>query len=224
MGDAMLAMSAKVRLYGYQHSVYSWIARLALHEKGCDYTWIEVDPFADRVPDEYLALHPFGRVPALVQGDFVLYETRAVTHYIDEALDGPHLQPATPRDRARAAQIISVIDNYAYWPLVRQVFSHDVFRPRLARPSDAAELQRGLDAAPRVLAALERLADDGPFLVADCLTLADIHLAPMISYFSSSPHGAAVLQQHPRLLNWWLTMAQRPALIATRPSLPQCPA
>jgi hypothetical protein len=39
-----------VELYGYQFSVYSWIARLALEEKGVDYHWIEVDPFGLRVP------------------------------------------------------------------------------------------------------------------------------------------------------------------------------
>src|SRR6185312_8956124 len=33
-----------VELYGYQYSVYSWITRLALEEKGADYRWIEVNP------------------------------------------------------------------------------------------------------------------------------------------------------------------------------------
>jgi len=31
-----------VELYGYQYSVYSWIARLALEEKGASYHWIEI--------------------------------------------------------------------------------------------------------------------------------------------------------------------------------------
>jgi hypothetical protein len=35
-----------VERYGYRYSVYSWIARLALEEKGGDYHWIEVNPFA----------------------------------------------------------------------------------------------------------------------------------------------------------------------------------
>jgi hypothetical protein len=47
-----------VELYGYRYSVYSWIARLALEEKGGDYHWIEVNPFAPDVPESYLALHP----------------------------------------------------------------------------------------------------------------------------------------------------------------------
>jgi glutathione S-transferase len=29
-----------VELHGYQYSVYSWIARLVLHEKGVVYSWV----------------------------------------------------------------------------------------------------------------------------------------------------------------------------------------
>jgi hypothetical protein len=60
-----------VHLYGYQYSVYAWIARLAMHEKGIGYTWVEINPFARDVPADYLAMHPFGRVPTLING--VLY-------------------------------------------------------------------------------------------------------------------------------------------------------
>jgi glutathione S-transferase len=111
-----------VELHGYRYSVYSWIARFALHEKGADYHWTEINPFADQVPADYLIKHPFKRVPTLVHDGFVLYETSAITRYVDEAFEGPDLQPPAPQDRARHNQIISVIDSYAYWPLVRQVF------------------------------------------------------------------------------------------------------
>lgn len=110
-------------LHGYQYSVYSWIARLALHEKGVAYDWIEVNPFAEGIPASYLAMHPFKRVPALAHAGFVLYETGAITRYVDEAFEGPKLQPVEPRERARCNQIMSIVDSYAYWPLVRQVFS-----------------------------------------------------------------------------------------------------
>jgi glutathione S-transferase len=108
-------------LHSFRYSVYVRIARIALAEKGLAYEHIEVDPFGPDVPVEYLALHPFKRVPALVDGDFVLYETEAITRYIDEAFPGPMLQPTEPRQRARMAQIISVVDSYGYVPMVRQV-------------------------------------------------------------------------------------------------------
>ena len=93
------------------------------------YERVEVNPFAPEVPASYLALHPFGRVPALVHDGFALYETGAIIRYIDRAFPGPALQPTEPRALARMDQMIGIVDAYAYWPMVRQVFSHRVFRP-----------------------------------------------------------------------------------------------
>ena len=209
-----------VELHGYQYSVYSWIARLALEEKGEDYQWIEVNPFAPDVPESYLALHPFKRVPALVHDKFQIYETGAITRYIDEAFPGPRLQPADPRHRARCSQFISIIDSYVYWPLVRQVFSHRVIGPRLGRPTDATEIQKGLAAAPRILAALEQLVADAEYLCGAELSLADIHLAPMIGYFALAEEGEALLKMHPKLSRWWSTISARATYLTTMPRLP----
>lgn len=211
------------KLHGYQYSVYSWIVRLALHEKGVAYDWIEVNPFAETIPAGYLAMHPFKRVPALTHAGFILYETGAITRYVDEAFDGPKLQPVEPRERARCNQIMSIVDSYAYWPLVRQVFSHGVFRPRMRRPVDESEFQRGLEAAPRVLAALESTAGEGPCLCGNQLSLADIHLAPMVGYFVLADEGRALLQKFPRLGEWWSKLSNRSAFVATTPRLPPAP-
>jgi glutathione S-transferase len=210
-----------VDLYGYRYSVYSWIARFALHEKGVVYNSVEVNPFAESVPASYLAMHPFRRVPSLVHGAFAIYETSAITRYVDEAFDGPKLQPTEPRERARCNQIMSIVDSYVYWPLVRQVFSHRVFRPGMGRPSDENEVQRGLNAASGVLAALERVVGQGQCLCGDDLSLADIHLAPMIHYFVRAPEGGVLLQKHVRLSCWWSALSQRSAFVATMPRLPQ---
>lgn len=211
-----------IELHGYQYSVYAWIARFTLHEKGVDYRWVEVNPFAADLSADYLALHPFGRVPTLVDGDFTLYETNAITRYVDEACEGPALQPSAPRDRARVHQILSIVDSYVYWPLVRQVFSHGVMGPRIGRPSDASEYQKGLAAAPHILDAFDRLIGGDGFLVAgNAVTLADIHLAPMMSYFTSASDGFDLLQQHDRLLGWWTRISTRRAFLDTKPTLPE---
>ena len=210
-----------IELHGYQYSVYSWIARLALHEKGVAYRWVEVNPFVENIPVGYLATHPFKRVPALIDAYFVLYETGAITRYVDEAFEGPRLQPVEPRARARCNQIVSIADSYAYWPLVRQVFSQGVFRPAMSHPVDASEFQRGLEAAPRVLAALETIAGGGRYLCGNHLSLADIHLGPMIGYFVLADEGRALLRNYGRLNDWWLELSARPAFAATMPRLPQ---
>jgi glutathione S-transferase len=207
-------------LHGYRYSVYLRIARLALAEKGVAYDRVEVNPFAPDVPASYLALHPFGRVPTLVHDDFALYETGAITRYIDRAFAGPALQPSAPGAQGRMDQILGVVDSYGYWPLVRQVFSHRVFRPAIGQPADEAEVRRGLAGAANVLAALEALAAPDAFLVGPSLSLADLHLGAMIAYFTAAPEGAALLANYPRLAAWWLHFQQRPSFFATEPGLP----
>jgi glutathione S-transferase len=201
-------------LHGYHYSVYLRIVRLTLAEKGVGYDRVEVNPFAPDVPASYLALHPFGRVPALVHDGFALYETGAITRYIDRAFPGPALQPTGPQALARMDQVIAIVDSYGYWPMVRQVFSQGVFRPRLGEPADTAEIERGLAASAKVLAALEPLvAEGGP-------TLADLHLGAMMAYFALAPDGAALLQRHKRLTAWWAELSARPSFAATDPGLP----
>jgi glutathione S-transferase len=150
-------------LHGFRYSVYVRVALIALAEKGLAYEQVEVDPFAPDMPVEYLNLHPFRRVPTLVDEDFVLYETAAITRYIDEAFPGPVLQPAEPRHRARMAQIISVIDAYGYVSMVRQVAGERVFAPLRKRQPDEALIRTGLEGSLRVLDALETITPgDGP--------------------------------------------------------------
>ena len=207
-------------LHGYRYSVYVRIARLALAEKGVAYDRVEVNPFAPDVPAPYLALHPFGRVPTLVHDDFALYETGAITRYLDRTFAGPALQPNQPRALGRMDQIIGVIDSYGYWPLVRQVFSHRVFRPAIGQPADEAEVGRGLAGATKVLAALQALAVPDAFLVGPALSLADLHLGAMIAYFAAAPEGAALLENYPRVAAWWTHLGRRPGFAATDPGLP----
>ena len=177
--------SAPLTLYGYRYSVYLRIVRIVLAEKGVAYNGVEIDPFAEDISQAYLAMNPFGRVPTLDHNGFILYETAAITRYVDERFDGPPLQPVEPHLRARMVQIISIIDSYGYWPMVRQVFSLCVFHPHVGESVDQAEIQHGLEASSRVLAALEALVEKDGFLVGGHPSLADMHLAPMLDYFTS---------------------------------------
>jgi glutathione S-transferase len=77
-------------------------------KKGADYHWIEINPFAPDVPESYLALHPFKRVPTLVHNNFQVFETGAITRYVDEAFPGPGLQPTDPRHHAAIACVLAL--------------------------------------------------------------------------------------------------------------------
>jgi glutathione S-transferase len=195
-------MTDHVHLHGYRYSVYNRIARLALLAKNVEHETIEVDPFAE-LSEAYLMLHPFGRVPALTHGAFELFETNAITRYVDRAFNGPPLQPERATALARMDQVIAIIDAYAYWPMVRQVSSHAFFRPFIGEPSSREEIDSGLEASRKVLSFLDRVAGEGEVLSGRDITLADCHLAPMMDYFVRAVEGEEALSLHLALQRWW---------------------
>lgn len=207
-------------LRGYRYSVYNRIARMALHEKGVAYDAEEINPFDAVTPEGDLRRHPFRRVPVLSHGTFDIYETAAITRYVDAAFDGPDLLPPGAKARARIAQVVSIIDNYGYAPMVRQVFSHRIFRPAERIACDEAVIREGLKASEPVLNALDTIASEGHVLNGRSFTLADCHLAPMIAYFSQAAEGADALATYATLSDWWACMSQRRSLMDTDPGLP----
>jgi glutathione S-transferase len=209
------APMADPTLYGAAYSVYTRIARLALLEKGVAFHFEIVDIFAEGAAKAQLPRHPFGLIPAFAHDDFALYETAAICRYIDEGFPGPPLQPATPRERARMAQLIGLLDSYAYRAMVWDVFVESVRKPIRGEAVDAAKVKAGLAKAETCLAALAELMGQAPFLAGDAMTLADLHAAPMIAYFGAASAGAAALARHPSLSAWWEGMRARASLLAT---------
>ncbi len=208
-----------VTLTGFRHSVYTRSVRIALAEKGVAYAYAECDPFD---PSDALSLmqnHPFGRVPVLHHGDFRLYEVAAILAYVDAAFDGPGLTPGDLRAAARMRQVIAIADNYVYWPLVRQAFSHGHYRPLVGDAANPALLRAGMAEAPRVLDALEEIAAEGLVLRADMLCLASCHLFPMLDYFALLPEGCELLMRRDALAAWLHRMGRRSSALATRPDL-----
>lgn len=206
---------SNLTLYGFQPSVYTRVIRLVLAEKGLKYDYHEVNPFDPDAKDEQRTPHPFIRVPLLEHRGVRIYETVAIARYLDAAFPEPSLTPDGPLALARMAQVISIVDAYGYWPLVRQVFNQAVFRPADGLESDAAELGAGLVAAEGVLDALETVALEGCVLTGDTPTLADCHLAPMIAAFAAAPEGRAALARHPALSMWWSRWAPRSSMRQT---------
>jgi glutathione S-transferase len=206
-----------VTLYGLERSVYTRIARLALEEKGVSYTLHEVEIFGPSgVPVEHRARHPFGRIPAFEHGAFRLYETAAITRYVDEAFAGPPLQPREPQRRARLSQLLGVLDAYAYRPMVWGVFVERVRVPASGRSSDEGKVAAALLEAELCLNALEALIECRPYLLGPELTLADLHAFPLLKYFALAPEGEACLRGHAALMQWFEAMQMRPSVQRTR--------
>jgi glutathione S-transferase len=115
-------------LYYGSGSPYAWRAQLALEHKALPYD-LKVLSFSagDTRKPEFLALNPRHRVPVLVDGDFVLYESNAIVEYLDEAYPaaGARLFPGDARTRALTRRLILEVDNYfdkAVDPVVDEAF------------------------------------------------------------------------------------------------------
>lgn len=212
-----------VILHGPAYSTYARTARLTLEEKGVAYDLNEVDLLkgAHQTP-EHRARHPWGKVPAFEHDGFLLYETFAIARYVDEAFPGPSLQPADAKARARMTQICGVIDSYLYGAAIGKAFWQAAVVPMQGGQGDQAVMQEGLDQAAQALAAIEALlpaGGDNACLCGGGVSLADLHMVPVVEYFAMIPPGKAVLDRTPRLTAWWGGMAARPSVVKTRPSL-----
>lgn len=204
------------RLLGLNISVYTRIARLALEEKAVAYHFEEVDVFAeDGVPAEYLALNPFGMIPTLQHGELTLFETAAITRYIDDICPGMNLQPEIPVARARMNQIIGVLDSYCYRPMVWDVYVQRVAVPAGGGESDEAVIAAALPGLRRLLSQLSRWRGEEGFLVDDDLTLADLHFYPMLRYFIETAEGRQLIEEFPRLQQWMRCMEKRHSVQAS---------
>ena len=205
-------------LYGPGYSTYARSARLALEEKGVDYEHVEVD-FMQGMPEAQLARHPFSKVPAFEHDGLELYETCAIERYVDEAFDGPSLQPADTRQRARMAQVVSILDNYTYGPTIGQLFIQRAVMPMMGNEADEAAIEAALPEVQKCMTTLEKLLGDQPYLAGDNLSLADLHMAPIFSYFTTTPESGPILEDKPGLNRWWENIKTRDSMAKTEPQL-----
>lgn len=86
------------------HSPFSSNAKKALMtalQLGLSLERVNVDlPKLEQRKPEFLALNPNGKVPVLVDGDFVLTESQAIMAYLADATPGQTLYPTELRARA----------------------------------------------------------------------------------------------------------------------------
>jgi glutathione S-transferase len=205
-------------IYGPAMSTYVRTVRLALEEKGADYRLEEVNFMAGaHKQPAHLARHPFGMVPAFEHDGFALYETAAITRYIDRVLPGPKLQPADPKLLARVDQITAVVDSYTYGALITKLVMERLVAPMMGRQADEAAIEAAKPRMRTSLAALEQLAAGGEYLVGSQVTLADLHLAPIFTYVSMTPEAKALLEPCGKLRAWWSAMEKRPSMVKTAP-------
>ena len=205
-------------IYGSANSSFVWTARLACEEKGVGYTLAAVgnNSFADLKSEEHLRLHPFGRIPAMRHGDFALFEAVAICRYVDEAFDGPALQPAEVRPRALMNQWISATNDYLVADLLRGFVAAHLFPSGPDGQPDAGVVERFEPKVRRHAQVIDRALDGRPYLAGDGITIADLLLAPIMGYVGNMPDGLELVDGLDNLARWWRAVSERPSFRATK--------
>lgn len=175
-----------LKLYGGARSRAS-IVHWYLEELGIPYEFVKLDMQAgEHLQPEYLAINPVGKVPAIVDGDFKLWESGAILLYLADKYDKAAL---SPEERAVFSQ----------WTL----FANATLGPGIfGEESREREM-------PRLLTPLNEIFSKQPFLLGDEFTVADVAVGSILNYI---PILLKLdLSSYPEVLNYMKQLSERPA-------------
>ena len=202
-------------IHGVPGSPYVRAVLLGLEEKRAPWRIAAMRPGENKAP-AHLARHPFGRLPVLDDGDFQLYETQAILRYLDRILPQPHLTPDDARAEARMNQVIGITDCYVMPDCSAGIVFGRIVAPKFGLPVDEARIAASVPKATVCLATLEGLLGGQDFMAGSALSLADLMLAPHLSYLAMTLEGTTLLAERPGLSAWLARMEARPSMTATR--------
>ena len=197
-------------IHGHPWSINTRKVLTTLAEKGHEARLaLVMIPKGEHKQPPYLALHPFGKVPALDHDGFVLYETRAINAYLDDLLPGPPLRPSDRRAAARVDQWTNAADAY-FIPHAAPLIVESMFRRYLGGEQNQAAIAAGRAGIQAPLDVLDRWLADHDYLAGASFTLADIHWMPYLEYLARIGEGEHVARR-PHVDAWWRRISARPS-------------
>jgi len=157
-------------------SPYAWKVWLALEHKGIPHEAkrLTFDPDQTKTP-EFLKINPRGRVPAIVDDGFALYESNAIAEYLEDRYPEKPLLPKDAKSRAVARRLMAEADAYL-GPVVGEFSEATLYTKKEERdPELIAEKRAKLD---EELARWSKALSGDYF--AGALSLADFAIFPWI--------------------------------------------
>ena len=99
-----------MKLYGFSRSSAAFRVRIAVNLKKLDCEHVSISlPDGNQFSDDYTAINPQGRVPTLVDGDLVLFQSMAILEYLDERYPEPAFLPRDSAGRARVRGLANIV-------------------------------------------------------------------------------------------------------------------
>jgi glutathione S-transferase len=205
-----VAGESRLTIWGRPNSVNVQKVLWCLAELNLDFDRVDAGmQFGKNTEAAYLAMNPNGRIPTLVEGDFVLWESNSIMRYLCNAYGGDStIYPKQPQLRAG-------VDRWLDWtlstvqPIERPVFWGLIRTPPEQR--DMAELQKGADAAAALWRILDEQLAARTYVEGEIFTLADIALGT----FARRWFGLEGIDKPelPALARWYTRLEARPAFV-----------
>jgi glutathione S-transferase len=167
-----------------------------LEEMGEPYQLIEKSTRSDDLQSaEYLRLNPNAKIPTLVDGDVVLWESMAINLYLAQKYQGP-MHCAGPEVLGLAAQ-------WSFWAvlemeaLLLDLLLHRALLPEFARDASCAERDELLLRKP--LGVLNDVLAGREHLVGNSFAVADLNVASILVW---GKMARLDLSAHPQVKRW----------------------
>lgn len=196
-----------MKLYGVLLSPFVRKVALMAAEKGMACELVVGSPGSPN--PEFAEASPFGKIPAIRDGDFTLADSSAIAHYLEAKQPSPALIPAEAQARGRAVWFDEFADTILAGAGIKILFNRLVAPRLLKLPYDEEVAKQGEAELPPMLDYLESVVPADGWLAGD-FSLGDIAVASMLrtlAYVGHGPNASA----YPRTAAWFARVAQRPA-------------
>jgi glutathione S-transferase len=202
-----------LQIIGTPLSNFVRTARMAAREKSVTYELVDVAPRSN----EANSIHPGGMIPGLRHGERTLFESRAITRYIDEAFEGPALMPRDPWKAAQAEQWLAFVATSVDKAVIRELVHAYFFSRKPDKSPDREIVDRATKRIERQFATLGNAVEKTGYLSGDDFGLADMYAMPIISQSRVTPEGKAAMANSPSLLAYYEKHKSRPSFAETAP-------
>jgi len=197
-----------MKIYGNPMSTCTRKVLTTLAEKQAKFEFVTIDlGTGGHKKPEFLARQPFGQVPVLEDGDFQMYESRAIIRYLDETLPGQSLTPKEPKGRAVMEQWIS-IETSNFTPQAMAYIYQYFFAPMRGQQPDLAKIEAAKPKLETCVQIMDKQLAKGPHFAGDQFTLADICFMPYFEYAMGTP-AKDVINAHTNVSAWWKRVSER---------------
>ncbi|XP_057830350.2 glutathione S-transferase F9 [Cryptomeria japonica] len=202
-----------VKLLGPAFASCSRRVLACLIEKDVEFEIVPLDLLnGEHKKPEFLALQPFGKVPAVQDGSLTLFESRAIVRYYAEkyAGQGTCLLGKTLEERALVEQWLEV-EGQNFRPhgdaIVYQLFVAPIFNV----PQDKALIESSAEKLGEVLDVYEGRLSKSKYLAGDFYSLADLSHLPSIEYILSATDKGYLIKNRRHVNAWWEDISSRSA-------------